>query len=128
MPDVTPLTGELQMQVMAAVWRVGSGTVEEVRMALPPRYRGAYNTVQTVLNRLTDRKLLSRQKAGNAFLYRARVSEAEYLSRSIAQTLAGASMAARQAALAQLIGGFDDAELQDLRRLARELDEKRRAR
>jgi predicted transcriptional regulator len=128
MTDVTPLTGELQAQVMAAVWRLGRATVEQVRSALPPRYRGAYNTVQTVLNRLADRKLLSRHKVGNAFEYRPRVSEAEYLSRSIAQTLAGASMAAREAALAQLVGGLDDDELTDLRRLAREMNEKRRKR
>jgi BlaI family transcriptional regulator, penicillinase repressor len=113
---------------MATVWRLGSATVEQVRSALPPRYRGAYNTVQTVLNRLADRKLLSRHKVGNAFEYRPRVSEAEYLSRAISQTLAGASRAAREAALAQLIGALDDDELSDLRRLARETNEKRRKR
>lgn len=120
MPEVTPLTGELQTQVMAAVWRIERGTVEQVRSALPPRYRGAYNTIQTVLNRLADRKLLSRHKVGNAFEYRPLVSEAEYLSRSIADTLSGASKAAREAALAQLVGGLDDEELAGLRELARE--------
>jgi BlaI family transcriptional regulator, penicillinase repressor len=128
MPDVAPLTGELQLQVMAAIWRLGGATVDEVRSALPPRYRGAYNTIQTVLNRLVERRLLSRQKVGNAFAYRARVSEAEYFSRSISQTLAGASMEARQAALARLIGDLDDAELRELRQLARELGESRRRR
>lgn len=128
MAEVTPLTGELQLQVMSAVWRLESATVEQVRSALPPRYRGAYNTIQTVLNRLVERGLLSRRKVGNAFEYRARLSEAEYLSRSISQTLAGASMDARQAALAQLIGGLKDAELSDLRQLGRQLNAKRRKR
>jgi predicted transcriptional regulator len=128
MADVPPLTGELQLQVMSAIWRLGSATVEQVRSALPPRYRGAYNTIQTVLNRLVERGLLSRRKVGNAFEYRARLSEAEYLSSSISHTLAGASMDARQAALARLIGGMDDAELSDLRQLAREMDVKRRKR
>jgi predicted transcriptional regulator len=128
MADVTPLTGELQTQVMATVWRLERATVEQVRIALPPRYRGAYNTVQTVLNRLADRKLLSRHKIGNAYEYRPLVSEAEYLSRSIAQTLSGASKAARVAALAQLIGGLGDDELTDLRQLSREMNERRRKR
>jgi predicted transcriptional regulator len=128
MGEVAPLTGELQTQVMAAVWRLEKATVEQVRSALPPRYRGAYNTIQTVLNRLADRKLLSRHKVGSAFEYRPLVSEAEYLSRSIAQTLAGASKSARQAALAQLIGRLDDDELTDLRELARETNERRRKR
>ena len=128
MADVTPLTGELQTQVMAAVWRLEQATVEQVRIALPPRYRGAYNTIQTVLNRLAERKLLSRHKVGNAIEYRPLVSEAEYLSRSIAQTLAGASKAAREAALAQLIGRLGDDELSDLRELARVMNERRRER
>jgi predicted transcriptional regulator len=128
MPEVTPLTGELQLQVMSAVWRLGSPTVEDVRSALPPRYRGAYNTIQTVLNRLVERRLLTRRKIGNAFEYRPRLSEAEYLSRSISYTLAGASMEARQAALARLIGDLDDAELSDLRQLASEIGGNRRKR
>src|ERR671918_457923 len=111
MPDVTPFTGELQSQIMSALWRLGNGTVEQVRSALPPRYRGAYNTIQTVLNRLAERGLLSRRKAGNALEYRPKVSEADYLSRSIARTLAGASSDARQVALARLIGGLGDDEL-----------------
>jgi predicted transcriptional regulator len=128
MADVTPLTGELQLQIMSTVWRLGTATVEEVRSALPSRYRGAYNTIQTVLNRLVDRQLLARTKVGRGFEYRARLSEAEYLSRSISQTLAGASMDARQAVLAQLIGGLKDAELSDLRQLGRQMHAKRRRR
>jgi len=72
--------------------------------------------------------LVSRHKVGNAFEYRPRVSEAEYLSRSISHTLAGASKAAREAALAQLIGGLEEDELTDLRELAREMNEKRHKR
>jgi predicted transcriptional regulator len=128
MADVAPFTGELQTQVMSALWRLGGGTVEQVRSALPPRYRGAYNTIQTVLNRLAERGLLSRTKAGNAFEYRPVVSEAEYLSRSISQTLAAASLDARQAALARLIGDLDKRELADLQQLAKELGSKRRRR
>src|SRR5918996_89066 len=104
---------------MAAVWRLERATVEQVRVALPPRYRGAYNTIQTVLNRLAERGLLSRHKTGNAIEYRPRLSEADYLARSISQTLAGASMDARQAALARLIGNLGEEELTDLRQLAR---------
>ena len=128
MGDDSPVTGALQLQLMAAMWRLGNGTVEQVRSELPPRYRAAYTTIQTVLNRLTERGLLSRRKVGNAFQYRPRLSEAEYLSRSIARTLAGASSDARQAALARLIGELDDDELSALQRLAREMDETRQRR
>jgi predicted transcriptional regulator len=115
-----PVLGDLQAQIMSALWRLEAGTVEDVRTALPPRYRGAYNTVQTVLNRLAERGLLSRRRRGNAIEYRPKLTEAEFLSRSIASTLAGASSGARQAVLAQLVGELDQRQLDELRRLAKE--------
>ncbi len=50
MADPSPIQGELQAQIMSALWRLEAGTVEQVRSALPTRYRSAYTTVQTVLN------------------------------------------------------------------------------
>lgn len=126
MAEVGPIQGELQAQAMSALWRLGSGTVEQVRGALPPRYRSAYNTIQTILNRLAERGLLSRTRHAGAIRYTPRITEADYLSRSIEQTLAGASHDARQTALAQLIGGLEKDELDALRRRARELEAKRR--
>lgn len=118
MPDLAPIHGELQTQIMNALWRIEAGSVEQVRSALPPRYRGAYNTVQTVLNRLAERGLLTRTRTGRTFQYRPTFSEAEYLSRSIESSLALASADARQAVLAQLIGHLEPAELADVQRLA----------
>ena len=105
---------------MSALWRIDAGTVEHVRAALPPGYRGAYNTVQTILNRLAERGLLSRTRDGQAIVYRPNLTEAEYLSRSIESTLAGASMQARQAVLARLIGDLGTGELEELQRLSAE--------
>jgi predicted transcriptional regulator len=119
------IQGETQGQIMAALWRVGSGTVEQVREELPSRYQGAYNTVQTVLNRLTERGLLERERAGRGYVYRPRLTEAEYLSGSIRRTLAGASSGARQAALASIIGGMAPEEVSELEALARRAREAR---
>ena len=110
---------------MTALWRLESGTVEQVRSGMPARYRGAYTTVQTVLNRLAERGLLVRSKRGNAIVYTPKLTEAEYVSRSIEQTLAGASTHARQAAIAQLLGELDRDEITALRRRARDLERKR---
>ncbi len=121
--DVTPLQGELQAEVMATMWRIADGTVEDVRRALPKRYNGAYTTIQTVLNRLAERGLLERTREGKSIRYTPRITEAEFVRRSIEQTLASASRDARTAALAQLIGGLDD-QLEDLQRLAAEADQR----
>jgi len=124
--EIAPLQGELQSQVMAVLWRIESGTVEQVRNALPPRYRGAYTTTQTVLNRLAERGVVSRIRKGNVIVYRARITEAQYLARTIEQTLSSASVGARQVVLAQLLGGLERGELSDLQRLAREVADKRK--
>jgi predicted transcriptional regulator len=120
--------GELQNQVMRVLWRLGSGSVEDVRRGLPARKRGAYTTVQTVLNRLAERGLVKRERKGNLILYRPRLSEAEYLSRSLNEALANASPEARRTALATLVGEIEATELSRIRRLAREVSRRRGSR
>jgi predicted transcriptional regulator len=120
--------GELQTQLMGVVWRLGEATVEQVRSNLPSRYRSAYTTVQTVLNRLAERGLLKRERQGNAIVYSPRLSEAEYVQRSVETTLAGASSEARQAVLARLVGSLDGSELAELRKLASRSKDHRRGR
>lgn len=110
---------------MVVLWRLGQGTVEQVRSALPRRYRGAYTTAQTVLNRLVERGLLERVKERNTYVYSPRFSEAEYLSRSIEQALADASSEARTVALAQLVGNLEPGQLSQLQKLAKEIDRRR---
>jgi predicted transcriptional regulator len=121
-----PIQGDLQEQVMRVMWKRDRGTVEDVRQALPKKHRGAYTTVQTILNRLVDRGLLKRQKAGKAFLYSAKVSEADYIARSLNRTLARASEEARRTALANLVGGLDATEMREINSLASEISRKRR--
>ena len=120
--------GDLQMQVMQAMWRLQAATVEEVREDLPPRHTSSYNTIQTVLTRLAERGLLERERRGRRYVYQAVMSEAEYVSQSIRQALAGASADARQAALANLIGGLEPEELSNLRRRAKSIERRREQR
>jgi predicted transcriptional regulator len=104
------LQGETQRAVMRAVWRIGGGTVDEIRAAMPAEYEAAYNTVQTILNRLAERGLLVRTRGqtprgpGGKIFYSAALSEEEYVTGSIERTLADASPEARRLALTQLIG------------------------
>jgi predicted transcriptional regulator len=124
-----PIQGELQAQIMKVIWKseVPLG-VEQVRKALPKASRGAYNTVQTVLNRLAERGLLRRHRVGKAIRYSPKVSEADYLTGSLTRSLAAASEPARRVALASLVGDLGGGELDELRELAREIEGKRRTR
>jgi predicted transcriptional regulator len=80
------------------------------------------------LNRLAERGLLARTKVRGAIRYTPRLSEAEYVSRSIERALAGASQDARRTVLAQLIGDLEGDELAELQQRAQEIKRRRRPR
>lgn len=120
-----PLQGELQTQILRAVWRTGGGSVEEIRDALADEQRGAYTTIQTVLNRLVERGLLERTRVGRGFRYSALVSEEQYVTGAVEGALKRASHQTRASVLASLIGALDEDELNEIRRLAEIAQEQR---
>ncbi len=120
------IQGELQSRIMRALWRLESGTVEQVRRALPKKSRGAYNTVQTVLNRLAERGLVARERRGNVIVYSPKLAEGDYLARSLHEDLEAASADARRAALATLVGELSADELEEIRALTAGLDNRRK--
>jgi predicted transcriptional regulator len=119
------LRGDLQAEIMEVVWRLGEATVDDVRGEQPVARRPAYNTVQTVMNRLIERGLLKRKRSGRAYVYRPAYAEPEFLARAMRQRLARTSRETRQAALLNLIEGLDG---EDLAELARYTSRVRRAR
>lgn len=120
--------GDLQIEVMNTVWKLGQCTVDDVRAQQPKRRRSAYTTIQTVLNRLVERGLLSRSRQGRAFVYRAKLDESEYLARSIGERLAGASPGARRAALVTLVEDLEPDELDEMARRANRIRRRREKR
>jgi predicted transcriptional regulator len=118
--------GDLQAEIMAAAWRLGEATVEDVRATRPPRRRSAYTTVQTVMNRLVERGLLERERRGTAYVYRPALEEGEFLSRMIGERLADASPPARRSALVHLLDDLEPGELDELSRYAQRIRRARR--
>ena len=123
--DKLDFRGDLQGEIMAVLWRLGEGTVDDVRNSQPARRRAAYTTVQTVMTRLYERGLLDRERRGQAFVYKPKIDEASYLARSISRRLADASPEARREALVSLVEDLDAAELDEVARYANRI---RRAR
>lgn len=111
---------------METVWRLREATVDDVRAAQPKRRRSGYTTLQTVMNRLVERGLLTRERHGKAFVYRPSYEEHEYLTRTISGRLADASPEARRAALVSLVGGLQPEELDEVARYAARVRRARR--
>ncbi len=113
---------------MASVWKLRGAKVEDVRSTQPAARRSGYTTLQTVMNRLVDRGLLTRDREGAAFVYRARYDEGDYLARTIGDRLAGATPEARKSALLHLVDELDGADLDEIARYANRIRRRRRRR
>jgi predicted transcriptional regulator len=125
--DITRL-GDLEAEVMNAVWDAGEATVHEVHRVLEGTRGCAYTTVMTVMGRLTDKGLLLRRKAGRAYIYApARSREALgglLLDRVIQRVYRGAS----SDAVAHLLESDEQVNEQELDRLEALIRRKRRDR
>ena len=62
---------DLEWQIMQVLWEKGVMSVKEVWQALFPNGEKAYTTIQTYLDRMTDKNLLSKQKIGLVNFYHA---------------------------------------------------------
>lgn len=73
--------GELELRVMASVWRLPGIEAKQVQERLAQRQHSSLSTIQSTLERLVRKGLLDRHKRGHAFVYTACVSRAELLGR-----------------------------------------------
>lgn len=65
----------LELEVMGAVWALGSASVREIQEQLPEQKRPAYTTVQTIIYRLEEKGAVRRvKKIGNAHIFEAVVT------------------------------------------------------
>ena len=66
---------KFELEVMHALWDIGSGSVREIQDRLPEKRRPAYTTVQTIVRRLEEKGAVRRlKKVGNALIFEAVVT------------------------------------------------------
>ena len=89
----------LELECLKALWRLGNGSVKDVRDVLTENRSLAYTTVMTILDRLVRRGAVERKKDGRAFVYAA-VLEREH---------------ARKLAVKELVDTYFNSSMQALR-------------
>src|SRR5262249_36221242 len=119
--------GALEQDVMNIVWSAGEVSVREACARLGTTI--AYTTVMTTLDRLFKKRLLSRRKVGQAFVYRA-VATRDEIEGAIAAELVD-DLLRRHAneplpVLSSLVDAVSDRDLSLLDELERLVREKRR--
>jgi len=99
MPKTTrEIPPPLELLCLKALWALGEANVNAVRQIVAQSRPLAYTTIMTVLDRLVRKGLITRRKAGRAFLY------APQASRD----------ALRRAAVRELVEGFFDGSEEQL--------------
>ncbi len=79
--------GELELLVLSVLWRISHGDVKTVCKELPSTKAPTLNTVQSTLERLYKKKLVTRQKHRHAFIYQAKVSRSELMGKLLGDVL-----------------------------------------
>lgn len=117
--------GDRELDVMAVLWEIGSGTVGEVRERLPARL--AYTTVLTILRNLEAKKYLSHTVEGRAHRYAPRVAQRTAQKSALSHMLSRLFQGSPELLLARLVEteSLTAAELRDLaKRVGRAKDAK----
>lgn len=79
--------GRTESKLMEIAWSRSSLTVKSALAHLGPDQELAYTTVMTILNRLTDKQLLSRTRDGRNFVYRTALTRDQFLKERVATML-----------------------------------------
>lgn len=112
--------GDLEMEVLERLWRMGSGDVRAVHAAQCKGRDNHPNTVQSALERLFRKGLLDREKHSHAYIYTPRLTREELAARLIDETLQrvkGSEPLPMLAAFVDLAMGQDPAVLNELEQL-----------
>ena len=111
--------GELEAEILAALASSEGGvTPAEVRALVSDDL--AYTTVATILNRLCDKDLATRERQGRSYRYCLAVDEADLVAERMRLQLRHAND--RFSALGQFVSGLAPAEEQALRAVLEDLD------
>jgi BlaI family penicillinase repressor len=80
---------KFELEIMDVFWRIGEASVREVCDALAEKKRPAYTTVQTIVQRLEQKKALRRtRKIGNALMFEPAVTRKSAYRRVVDDLLA----------------------------------------
>lgn len=113
------LLGELELAVMRVAWSRRSVTVRDVLDILTRKRPLAYTTVMTVMSRLADKGLLTVEKHGKTYSYRAAQTPGEFEARAAGRVVQSLlSDFGGELALSQFVKELSETDPAQLARLA----------
>jgi predicted transcriptional regulator len=123
-----PYLGELEMAVLEHLWSNGDSDAKGVYNVLGKTRGISHNTIQSTLERLFKKRLLTRQKISHAYIYRAVISRDELMGRMIkdvVKTISKENTDGMLAAFVDIAAHSDESHLDRLEQLINEYRLKR---
>jgi predicted transcriptional regulator len=120
--------GELEYAVLVALWDLGAATTREIHERVGEPDGLVYTTTAKVLDRLHAKQLVTRERTGKSFVYRAKVKR-ESIERARARLALNNLLGSEpRPAIAALIDAVSSLDADLLDELARAINAKRRSR
>lgn len=120
---VAKVLGDLEARVLQTMWGLGRpASAREVHDAVVRLHRIASLTTVTVLNKLVDKKVLTRRKVDDLYHYEPTMPEAAFraqVSRRVMEGILSFGPEALSASLVDVLAERDPAQLEELGRLIR---------
>jgi BlaI family transcriptional regulator, penicillinase repressor len=111
--------GDLEYAVLAKLWELGTASARDIHDCIGEPAGLVYTTIAKVLDRLHEKGLVSRERRGKAFSYRAKIAR-DVVDRALARTalsrLFGSPPRAAVATLAEAVESIDPKLLDELER------------
>ncbi|KWU61013.1 BlaI/MecI/CopY family transcriptional regulator [Priestia megaterium] len=76
------ILGPLELEVMKILWSKKEANVQEVLAELNKQNEYAYTTIMTIMNRLDKKKILTRNKVGKGYQYKACYNQDELVQQT----------------------------------------------
>lgn len=74
---------DVELELMIALWQIGSGSVREVMAALSGESKRAYTSVATIMKILDDKGYVASERQDRSLIYTPTVKRSEYEGKSL---------------------------------------------
>lgn len=122
------ILGELEAEVMEVIWRRGSASIREVWEEVTRKHPRTFNTVMTIMNRLTEKGLLRREDRRGSYRYVPRVAREAFLARVSRDVAKALVREFGDVAVAQFVEILETVDPKKLAALEARVRERRRGR
>ena len=117
------MLGDLEGAIMETLWATGSGTVRQVWKRLEEERPRAYTTIMTVMSRLANKGLLTREKQGIAFVYRPVATCERFMASQVRTILVGLLEETSLTTIDQFVASVAEMRPEQMEKLIRRVDE-----